>query len=301
MAAVFCTAFTASFSGGGHAQPTFPTASTAAHRQLDLGELSANRLYALTISVKDPSQIQESDSIHIAVADAQGTVIEKSLHVADLDFYLTLHPRANGKASVLITSAGPIPDLTTTLRPVPVNPVSAHAGSEKLEPAMIAAQPNSTWQTAQPFEFGQTIYGSADERPYAPAPDEDGYAAMLKGFQWFKFTFKANEPRLAHFILNITDRDVPLDVDIFRLGDYNGAPDVVPYTTGEFIYQVEATQNYPGLYKFRTRVLKPGDTYYVRVDANHPAYQLHTLEYPIPPYRDPRQAGSTSKSWWKTI
>ena len=113
---------------------------------------------------------------------------------------------------------------------------------------MIAAAPNGTWQTAQPFEFGQTIYGSDDERPYAPSRNEDGYAAMLKGFQWFKFTFKEPKPRLVYFTLNVTDRDVPLDVDIFQ----PGKDDIVPYTKGEFVYQVEATQNYPGLYKFRT-------------------------------------------------
>ena len=75
---------------------------------------------------------------------------------------------------------------------------------------MIAAAPNGTWQTAQPFTFGQTIYGADDERPYAPSRNEDGYAAMLKGFQWFKFTFKEPKPRLVYFTLNVTDRDVPL-------------------------------------------------------------------------------------------
>ena len=94
--------------------------------------------------------------------------------------------------------------------------------------------------------------------------------------------------------LNITDRDVPLDVDIFKSGAYQGKADVVPYRTGEFIYQIEATQNYPGLYKFRTRILKPGETYYVRVHANHPAWQLHTYDYPVPPYADPRQAVRTA-------
>ena len=114
---------------------------------------------------------------------------------------------------------------------------------------------------------------------------------MLKGFQWFRFTFREKEPRLVYFVLNVTDRDVPLDVDIFQLGkDAAGQPDVVPFTTGEFVYQVEATQNYPGLYKFRTRILQPGQEYYVRVAANHPAYQLHTYEYPVPPYTDPHQA-----------
>ena len=67
-------------------------------------------------------------------------------------------------------------------------------------------------------------------------------------------------------------------------------PDVVPFTDGEFVYQVEATQNYPGLYKFRTRILQPGQEYYVRVAANHPAYQLHTYEYSVPPNNDPHEA-----------
>ena len=62
---------------------------------------------------------------------------------------------------------------------------------------------------------------------------------------------------------------------------------------GASIYRIEATQNYPGLYKFRTRILNPGETYYVRVAANHPAYQLHTYDYPVPPYTDPHQAVRT--------
>jgi HEAT repeat protein len=66
--------------------------------------------------------------------------------------------------------------------------------------------------------------------------------------------------------------------------------DIVPFTTGEFVYQIEATQNYPGLYKFRTRILQPGQEYYVRVAANHPAYQLHTYEYGVPPYTAPQDA-----------
>ena len=114
---------------------------------------------------------------------------------------------------------------------------------------------------------------------------------MLKGFQWFRFTFREKQPRLVYFVLNVTDRDVPLDVDIFQAGQYaEGKPDVVPFTDGEFVYQVEATQNYPGLYKFRTRILQPGHEYYVRVAANHPAYQLHTYEYSVPPNKDPQQA-----------
>ncbi len=266
-----------------------PARPLESHRTIKLGQVRADELYGLTVSVKDPAEVQGNDSIHVSVADASGRVAEKWLHPADLDFYLTLRPRAAGEASVEVAapSGVRIPKISVALRPM------AHDKTQAA-PAVIAAYPNDTGETAQGFEFGQTIFGAADERPYAPAPNQDAYAALVKGFQWFRFTFRASEPRLAYFVLDITDRDVPLDVEIFHLGkDARGQPDVVPYTDGQFVYQIEATQNYPGLYKFRTRILRPGQTYYVRVAADHPSYQLRTFDYPMTPYNDPRQAVRT--------
>ena len=252
-------------------------------KEIKLGSARPGTMYALTVAVKDPARVQGSDAVLATVKDAQGVVESKWLHTADLDFYLTLRPRAAGPVTVSLASTAPAPEINTSLRKILAQPILVTDG---VPAGVIAAAPNGTWQTAQPFEFGQTIYGSDDERPYAPARNEDGYAAMVKGFQWFKFTFKGTKPRLVYFTLNVTDRDVPLDVDIFQLGK----GDVVPFNTGEFVYQVEATQNYPGLYKFRTRILQPGQEYYIRVAGNHPAFQLHTSEFPVPPYSDPHLA-----------
>ncbi len=252
-------------------------------REVKLGNARPGTLYALTVAVKDPAKLQGADAVLATVKDAQGEVESKWLHAADLDFYLTLNPRAAGPVTVTLTAKTSLPEVTASLRKILAVPA--------LSPAVIAAAPNSTWQTAQPFTFGQTIYGSDDERPYAPSKSEDNYAAMLKGFQWFKFTFNGPQPQLVYFTLDVTDRDVPLDVDIFQPGkDAAGQPDAVPFTTGEFVYQVEATQNYPGLYKFRTRILQPNHDYYIRVAGNHPAYQLRTSQFPVPPYADPHQA-----------
>ena len=262
-------------------------------REIHLGRVRPDALYALTVWVKDPAQLQGNDAVLVTVDDASGEVESKWLHAGDLDFYLTLRPRAQGQVNVTLSAPAKVhmPEVGATLRAVPQAPSPAAAHAAEAQSGIIAAAPNNTWQTAQPFEFGQTIYGSDDERPYAPSPSEDAYQAMLKGFQWFKFTYHGTEARLAYFVLNVTDRDVPLDVDIFRLGkDAGGQQDVVPYNDGEFVYQIEATQNYPGLYKFRTRTLQPGQEYYVRVAANHPAYQLHTYDYAVPPYTDPHQA-----------
>ena len=267
--------------------------SNPTERSIRLGEAHPGTLYALTLGVKDPAQLQANDAVRVTVNDGQGEVDSKWLHAGDLDFYLTLRPRVPGQITVNLSSpsASKLPEISAILNKI-LRPV---AGSAERLPdvkrGLIAAAPNDTWQEAQAFELGQTIFGSDDERPYAPSKSEDGYAAMLKGFQWFHFTFHEKEPRLVYFVLNVTDRDVPLDVDIFQVGKNEaGRADMVPYTTGEFAYKVEATQNYPGLYKFRTRILQPGQEYYVRVDANHPAYQLHTYEYRVPPNSDPHEA-----------
>ena len=262
-------------------------------RSIKLGTARAGLLYALTLGVKDPTQLQGDDSVHVTVNDAKGEIESKWLHPADLDFYLTVRPRAAGPVTVSLSSPSKteVPEIVATLRNI-FQPAAGTAGKfADLKRGVISAAPNGTWQDAQPFELGQTIFGSDDERPYAPSKSEDGYAAMVKGFQWFRFTFREKEPKLLYFVLNVTDRDVPLDVDIFQVGkNTDGQPDVVPFTSGEFVYQIEATQNYPGLYKFRTRILQPGQEYYVRVAADHPAYQLHTYEYSVPPGKDPHEA-----------
>jgi hypothetical protein len=262
-------------------------------RSIKLGTARAGLLYALTLGVKDPTQLQGDDSVHVTVNDAKGEIESKWLHSADLDFYLTVRPRAAGPVTVSLSSPSKteIPEIVATLKNI-FQPAAGTAGKfADLKRGVISAAPNGTWQDAQPFELGQTIFGGDDERPYAPSKSEDGYAAMVKGFQWFRFTFREKEPKLVYFVLNVTDRDVPLDVDIFQTGkNADGQADVVPFTSGEFVYQVEATQNYPGLYKFRTRILQPGQEYYVRVAADHPAYQLHTYEYSVPPGKDPHEA-----------
>ena len=262
-----------------------------------LGTARADTLYGLTLAVKNPDQLKGIDAVRVTVNDAQGEVESKWLHSADLDLYLTIRPRKAGPVTVTYSSthASSVPEISSSLSKILQSSAKLAPGASgsviNLQRGVIAASPNSSWQQAQSFELGQTIFGSDDERPYAPSRNEDGYAAMIKGFQWFRFTFREKQPRLVYFVLNVTDRDVPLDVDIFQLGKgTDGKQDVVPFTDGQFVYQVEATQNYPGLYKFRTRILQPGQEYYVRVAANHPSYQLHTYQYAVPPNKDPHDA-----------
>lgn len=289
LALIFCIAAAVLYAGRPvHAGQTAPARAST----IQLGQANSGSMYALTLGLKDIAKLQGNDAVRATISDAKGEIASKWLHPADLDFYMTLRPRGEGPVTVSYTPApgSESRQIISSMSKILETPEQAGSAAD-LRHGVISAAPNDTWQVAQPFELGQTIFGSDDERPYAPSTSEDGYAAMVKGFQWFRFTFREKQPKLVYFVLNVTDRDVPLDVEIFQDGkDAAGNPDAVPYTQGQFVYQVEATQNYPGLYKFRTRILEPGQSYYVRVAANHPAYQLHTYEYSVPPNKDPHEA-----------
>lgn len=119
-------------------------------RRIELGTADPGSLYAVTIAIKNPEQIQGKRQVRIAIADARGKIAEKLLHSADLDFYLTLRPRVPGEVSVALSAPGaePLPELETIMRRIPTQPG---------DPSVIAAAPTDTWQSAQPVEFGHIV------------------------------------------------------------------------------------------------------------------------------------------------
>src|SRR6202167_4785594 len=163
-------------------------------KEIKLGTTRPGTLYSFTLAVKDPAQVQGSDAVLATLKDAQGVIDSKWLHTADLDFYLTVRPRAAGPVTVSLSSTSPAPEVSASLRKILQAPVLPT--DDGLTPGVIAAAPNSTWQNAQPFEFGQTIFGSDDERPYAPSRSEDGYSLRPRRLHCGGVTFNEAAARL---------------------------------------------------------------------------------------------------------
>src|SRR5262249_22369211 len=201
--------------------------------------LEAGKLYAVTVSVDQPYRFATGE-IDATIADARGPIASKILHAGDLDFYVTMRARAAGNGAVKLNRRG--------ARNVPVSvnlQLIALAGNA---PVAVAALPNSTWPEAPEFQLGQTGFGPAAQRAFVPAPSEDAYQALVKGFQWFRFTYRGSAPKLAYFTLDVLDREVPVDLDVFQKGkDAAGREDALPYGDGQFAYVPEATQTFPGL------------------------------------------------------
>ena len=86
--------------------------------------------------------------------------------------------------------------------------------------------------------------------------------------------------------LDFVDRDVPPDVRIYQKKDGR----LVEYTRGIDPQSLQRERPpRPGANKFTTRVIGRG-TYFVRVDACQPDYQLRTKLFDVPPYLKPEEA-----------
>jgi HEAT repeat protein len=165
----------------------------------------------------------------------------------------------------------------------------------------VAYKPNGDWRTANRIELGRTVFGTGDLAPYVPLSVEektqyydatkgmDGLTSALRSDSvpdWLTFTYTGDSPKLVYFQLDLPERDnIPPDVSVFVEKDGS----VVPYDIGaDPVTAPHEVQSLPGN-KFTTRVITKG-TYYVRVIANHPEWQLRTQVLDAPPYSDPQKA-----------
>ncbi|MDQ3257479.1 MAG: HEAT repeat domain-containing protein [Acidobacteriota bacterium] len=252
-----------------------------------------DNVYSLLISLPTPAALGTDGTLLVILRSGSKIIASKSLHVGDPDLY-TLFRLDVGVGEIEVTSSVSVPvEHTITILEWPAS---------KTNQATAEAEPNDSWVEANRFELGQTIWASADDKPYIlplneakPARGAVPYGQQPElaldrlpegGVDWFTFSYDGAQPKLVHFELDLLERDnIPVDVAIFRVENgeaktyERGADPVTPP------HEVQAL---PGN-KFTTRVITKG-TYYVRVDANHAFYQLRTATYDLPPYTDPAWA-----------
>jgi len=238
-------------------------------------------LYSLTVSAVDASLLPDMAQVTVAIVADGKPIAQKSLHLADPDWYCVFRADPK-KGAMLVVDSKVTTSFRFTLLPLKV---SGNSG------VVLEAEPNDDWRHAQPVPLGATVIGTADDRPYFIAPNMDEGKALQAGVDWFKVEQPDEAPKLVHFNLDILDRDVPANITVYTL---NEKGELVAYTegydpvSGPHEAQVGPPVRVNGVElnsanKFTTRVLRKG-TYFVKVEANHPAYRLRMTVYEPPPY-----------------
>lgn len=249
------------------------------------------RQRSLLVSLPEPAALTAQDGLSIAMGDPEGGFARKTLHQGDPDLY-TLHYTGKQVAIVVTSNASQPIEYTVNAVIWPAN---------KSADALVENEPNDTWHIANEIVLGQTVWASADDKPYIVPlnqadvkgrtpyglpPDATADRLPDGGIDWFKLNYDGEQPRLVHFELDLLERDnIPVDVSVFTVENNV----IKPYERGlDPVSPPHEVQAAPGN-KFTTRVLTKG-TYYIRVDANHPFYQLRTSTYDLPPYSEQTDA-----------
>ncbi|HKQ72860.1 MAG TPA: HEAT repeat domain-containing protein [Blastocatellia bacterium] len=266
--------------------------ATRESKKYRLPAMSADKVCSLLVSAPSPEEFGANDALQVTLRGGGKTIAGKTLHAGDPDLYVLF--RSTGAEEIEISSfaSGSIEHAVTVLE-WPATSTST---------TTVETESNDSWSEANEIKLGQTVWASADDKPYilplnetiparGAAPygrqeDLTGDRLPEGGVDWFKFAYEGDEPKLVHFELDLLERDnIPVDVSVFTVENgeaksyERGADPVTPP------HEVQALAGN----KFTTRIITSG-TYYVRVDANHAFYQLRTTVYDPPPYNDPRKA-----------
>ncbi len=126
------------------------------------------------------------------------------------------------------------------------------------------------------------MYGTADDVDYLDNPREG-----KSGLDWFRFEVKGERPVLVYFQLDLLDRDVPANLQVYTVDAKTNQASL--YRTGKDPMEIVHDRERERYSKHISRTFPPG-TYYLEVNANHPDYILRTRVLPVPPYDDPALA-----------
>jgi HEAT repeat protein len=263
---------------------------------------SADRVRCVLAVIRQAGQIREGETLECRIesdGDATGgPAVARCLDRYDPDVVEIVRQRAGHSLRISLSlgdaakpDASSRPSIAVSIRVTDLGTADPGATGSAVEPRTAGTvdfetEPNDTPESANPLVLGRTVYGLADDRPYwTPEVDPAG-DARGPGIDWFQFRLDGPAPRLAFFALDYVDRDVPPDVRVFRRQDGR----MVEYTRGIDPQSLQRERPpRPGSNKFTTRVLEPG-TYWVRVDACQPDYQLRTKLFDPPPYIRPEDA-----------
>lgn len=177
--------------------------------------------------------------------------------------------------------AGKIVPINVAINPLELKD-AAKVGS------FVESEPNDTPELAQEITLPEgegiqaiRINGGADDIEYF-----DNGRVGKSGDDWFRLNFNDKEPRLLTGNLAIPDHTLAAQLRFYAL-DEKG--ELSEYTEGRNDNERTHQQNEQHRAAI-VRLVKPGKTYFMRVEANAPGYELELRVLKPAPYDDPRMA-----------
>ena len=179
---------------------------------------------------------------------------------------------------------------------------SVDIGSSSATDLVVETEPNDTPEQAQPIRFCDShedhvlnVVGTSDDIEYF-----DNGRVGASGDDWFRIEYTGSEIRLLTACLSIPDQQVAARIRAYWIDPEKSATDRNTALFGQrlSIDEYEQGKNanertHQQTEEHRTainRTLEPGGVYFLRVEANSPAYDLEIRVVKPAPYDDPGTA-----------
>ncbi len=177
-------------------------------------------LYTFSASL-DTASLRPDDRCEIRLEGPGSLRLGKALHAGDPSYFITFRPRAPGAVVAQWEPSRAHPEGP----PVPLRLELRRVESSGAEQVAFEAEPNDSWQEANPLVLGRTVYGGGDDIEYL-----DNEQEYKIGWDWFRIDFDETEPKLVYFELDLPDRDIPLQLLFYRHNPATGS--IEPYARG---------------------------------------------------------------------
>ena len=158
--------------------------------------------YSILYSLDSLVNLKPETRVKVSVEQGNTTVLSKTLHAGDADFY----------SQFRVASAGP-----AVLHVV----VTAASGSFHLQvnrwplTDRVKSNPSHTWQSALKIPLGQTIFAHGDDAEYIPLPGSTRPSLVddPDRTDWYRIDFPRGAPKLVFFQVELMERDqIPVNV-----------------------------------------------------------------------------------------
>jgi hypothetical protein len=216
--------------------------------------------------------------------------------------------RGNAPELAALSRVAPWPAGTAAPVRVAVRPIAlaGQAEQDRLH-TIIACEPNDTPEQAQPITLTGgddvrtwEVTGGADDAEYF-----DNGKVGQSGEDWFRLDYTGTTPHLLTAQLSMPNQAVAARLRFYRVAAPSGgnAPHrltasgkqdgglslLTEMTDGQDENERAHQQDEPHRASI-CRLIQPGESYYLRVEANAPGYQLQLRTLKPAPYDDPRMA-----------
>ncbi len=245
-----------------------------------LNGIAPGNQYSILYSLDSLVNLKPETRVTVSVEQGGTTLLSKTLHAGDADFYSQFRVSAAGSVRLRVDATAPSGTFRLQVNRWPLTD-------------RVKSNPSHTWQSALKIPLGQTIFAHGDDAEYVPLPGATRPSLVddPERTDWYRIEFPGGPPKLIFFQVEVMERDqIPVNVSVYRIVD--GKP--VEFHEGEdpvaSPHEVQALN----ANKFTPRVLREAGAYYLAVRSSHPEYKLVTRVYAPPPYSDPHQAVRTA-------